>query len=130
MVSNLVMAVGCHIHIFLPLQGFYHQILSTFFLEMIPTCSYFLIKSHTSNQLRPLKFSLKQVKSGWSIVCIEGSKIIFLKKCLFLSVQTLMKCHIMWHFIWVFTVYHLKYLFCGFWWKKNMLNFQIFSWYA
>ena len=87
---------------------FYHQILSTFFLEMIPTCSYFLIKSHISNLLRPMKFSLKQVKSGWSIVYIKGSKIIFLKKCLFLSVQTLMKCHIMWHFIWVFTVCHLK----------------------
>ena len=47
---------------------------------MISTCSYFLIKSHISNLLRPMEFSLKQVKSGWSIVYIKGSKIIFFKK--------------------------------------------------
>ena len=29
--------------------------------------------------LRPMEFSLKQVKSGWSIVYIKGSKIIFKK---------------------------------------------------
>ena len=61
-----------------------------------------------------IKFDTCTVKSGWSIIYIEGSKIIIPKNIIFLSlnddfvllqtVQTLMKCCIKWYFIWVFTV--------------------------
>ena len=61
---------------------------------------------HQKPHIKSVKTNGIFLKTGqvriWSIVYIEGSKIIFfLKKCLFVSVQTLMKCHIMWHFIWV-----------------------------
>ena len=98
---------------------------------MIPTCSYFLIKSHISNLLRPMKFSLKQVKSGWSIVYIEGSKIIFLKK-MFISFSAdldEMSHHMAFHL----GLHCLSSEVPVLWFlvkKKNMLNFQIFSWYT
>ena len=46
-------------------------------------------------------------KSGWSVF-IEGSHVMIFKKNVFLSlkqtVQILMKCRVLWHFIWVFIV--------------------------
>ena len=61
---------------------------------------------------RSMEFSINfgTVKSGLSIVYIEGSQVIFHnisfsedQFCLSKTVQTLMKCSIMLHFIWVFT---------------------------
>ena len=60
-----------------------------------------------------IKFEM--IKSGWPIVCIEGSQVIFyFQKILYFffwslifsqqTVYTLMKCCIMLHFIWVFNV--------------------------
>ena len=46
----------------------------------------------------PIKFDTATCKSGWSIVNIAGSHVIFL------SVKTMR------HFIWVFTVCHSTYL--------------------
>ena len=67
--------------------------------------------------LRPMKISIKfgTVKSGCSIVYIERLQVLFLKYINFFSlkidlskqtVQTLMKCHLMQHFILVFAVFH------------------------
>ena len=54
------------------------------------------------------------IRTGWSIVYIEGSQVIFKKNLLYFfllipilfkqTVQARMKCSIMLHFIWVFTV--------------------------
>ena len=65
-------------------------------------------------QLVPMEFSIKlhTIRPGWSIVNIEGYHDITCPKILYFllwslsqqTVQTLMKCRIMRHFIWVFTV--------------------------
>ena len=66
--------------------------------------------------LGEMEFSIKlhTIRSGLYIAYIEGVTGYTLKKnIVFLSlkidfvlqtVKTLMKCHIMWHFIWVYTV--------------------------
>ena len=115
---------------FLSADSFYFP---SIFLEMIPRCPYFFIKSHISILLRPMEFSLKQVKSGWSIVYIEGSKIIFLKKRFISFSEDLdeMSHHVAFHL----GLHSLSPEVPVLWFlvKKNMLNFQIFSrhaWYA
>ena len=56
------------------------------------------------------------INLGWFIVYVKGSQVIISKlRCILVSegffspcqtVQTLMKCLMVWHFIWIFTVCH------------------------
>ena len=68
--------------------------------------------------LRPMGYSIKfeTVKSGWSIVYIEGLQVIISPKycisfskdrfCLSRQCRPRQNCHLMQHFIWLFTVCH------------------------
>ena len=69
-----------------------------------------------------MEFSRKlhTIKSGWSIVYIEGLQVIDFQQILYLflwrlilalqTVQTLMNCSIMLYFIWIFTASHSTHL--------------------
>ena len=70
------------------------------------------------NPFRPMKFSIQLHTIKFNLIhsINGGSQIIFSQKyCIFLwililslqTVKTLMKCHLVWYFIWVFTVSHI-----------------------
>ena len=103
----------------------------------------YLKRSHTTIYMykfehqicdKTMEFSIKlhAIKSGWLIVYIEGSHVIifkrfcisFFKYLFYLSkkMQTLMKCRIMLHFIWVFTVCQVPV-----WRLQTFWNLQVFK---
>ena len=100
---------------------------------MIPTCSYFFIKSHISNLLRPMEFSLKQVKSGYGpLYILRGQRLYFFKKNVYFF-----QCRTWWNVTSygissrssLFVIWITCFVVSGE--KKNMLNFtNIFSWFA
>ena len=140
----------CHIHIFLLLgvnfrkkcsfrgksptfiiRFFLLSKLPSFFLEMIPTYSYFFIKSHISNLLRPMEFFLKQVKSGYGpLYILRGQRLYFFKKRFISFSADLdeMSHHVAFHLGLNCLSSELPVLW--FLVKKNYASFQIFSWYA
>ena len=98
---------------------------------MIPTCSYFFIKSHISNLLRPMEFSLKQVKSGYGpLYILRDQRLYFFKKMFksFSAGLDEMSHHVAFHL----GLHCLSSELPVLWFlvKKNMLDFQIFTWFA